>query len=68
MNLAEGAEVRFDSPWETLEYRVAETRVIDPADIDSVKIQPGRDLLILVTCHPLYKNYQRFVVYCEMKR
>ncbi len=68
VNLAEGAEVRFDSPWETLEYRVAETRVIDPADIDSVKIQPGRDLLILVTCHPLYKNYQRFVVYCEMKR
>lgn len=51
--------------WGTLEYRVVETRVIDPADIDAVKIQDGRDLLTLITCHPLHQNYQRYVVYCE---
>ena len=49
----------------TLGYRVTGTAVIDPADIDAVKIQPGRTMLTLVTCHPLYENYRRYVVYCD---
>lgn len=65
VNLIEGDEVYVDTPWGTVEYRVSGTAVIDPADIDAVKIQPGRTMLTLVTCHPLYHNYQRYVVYCD---
>lgn len=50
---------------ETLTYTVSELRIIDPSDVDALLIQPGRDLLTLVTCHPLGSNRQRYVVYCE---
>lgn len=61
-----GDPVYVENLWGTLEYRVVETRVITPDDIDAVKIQPGKDMLTLVSCHPLYHNYQRYVVYCEL--
>ena len=38
--------------WETLTYRVCEIRIIDPSDVDEILIQPGRELLTLLTCHP----------------
>lgn len=60
-----GDEITFTNIWETLTYRVAETKVIKPNEVDQVKIQPGRDLITLITCHPLGHNYQRYVVYCE---
>ena len=63
--LVVGDEVYVDNPWETLVYRVTGTAVIDPSDIEAVKIQQGKTMLTLVTCHPLYENYQRYVVYCE---
>lgn len=49
---------------ETLTYTVDELRIIDPSDVEALLIQPGRDLLTLVTCHPLGGNSQRYVVYC----
>lgn len=49
---------------ETLTYTVEELRIINPTDVDALLIQPGRDLLTLVTCHPLGGNSQRYVVYC----
>ena len=42
-----------------------ELKIIDPADISSVLIQPGRDLLTLSTCHPYTQNYQRYLVIAE---
>lgn len=50
---------------ETLTYTVEELRIIDPTDVEALLIQPGRDLLTLVTCHPLGGNSQRYVVYCS---
>lgn len=50
---------------ETLTYAVAEIKVISPTDIDQILIQPNRDLVTLITCHPYRYNYQRYVVYCE---
>ena len=44
---------------------MAELKIIDPADISSVLIQPGRDLLTLSTCHPYTQNYQRYLVIAE---
>lgn len=64
-NLKTGDEVLVTNFRETLTYRVAETAVIDPADIDAILIQEGRDLVTLITCHPYHHNYQRYVVYCE---
>ena len=35
-------------------------------DIDAIKIQPGRDLITLLTCHPYASGgKQRFLVICE---
>ena len=61
-----GDTVRITNLWETLTYRVAERRIIAPTDSDSILIQPGRDLLTLLTCHPYASGgKQRLVVYCE---
>lgn len=64
-NLQVGDEITIDTLWDTLVYRVCETRVITPDDVDAVKVQPGRDMVTLLTCHPYGHNYQRYLVYCE---
>lgn len=52
--------------WETLTYRVCEIKIIDPHDVTEILIQPGRELLTLLTCHPYASGgKQRYVVYCE---
>lgn len=60
-----GDEIYIQNFRETLTYRVAELRVISPTDVQELLIQPGRDLVTLITCHPYRHNYQRYVVYCE---
>lgn len=60
-----GDPVYVENLWGSLTYHVSGTTIIDPSDIDAVRIQPGRDMVTLISCHPLYHNYQRFVVYCE---
>lgn len=64
-NLQPGDTVVLDNLWETLTYAVTEIRIIRPDEIEAVKIQQGRDLLTLVTCHPYPHNTQRYLVYCE---
>ena len=61
-----GDRVSVSNLWETLTYRVCEIRVIDPSDVEEILIQPGRELLTLLTCHPYASGgRQRYVVYCE---
>jgi len=61
-----GDLVSVTNLWETLTYRVCEIRIIDPHDVTEILIQPGRDLLTLLTCHPYASGgRQRYVVYCE---
>ena len=61
-----GDEVTITNLWETLTYKVSEVKVIDPDDIDEILIQPGRELLTLVTCHPYASGgLYRYIVYCE---
>jgi len=50
---------------ETLEYKIIETKIIMPTDINELLIQEGRDLITLVTCHPYRVNTQRYIVFCE---
>ena len=66
--LEEGDEVYVTNLWETLTYKVSEIRVINPDDVGQILIQPGRDLLTLLTCHPYASGgLYRYVVYCERK-
>lgn len=63
--LEPGDRVYVTNPFGELVYEVAEIEIIDPSDRDAVLIQPGRDLVTLVTCHPPPYNYQRYLVRCE---
>ena len=61
-----GDAVSITNHWETMRYTVVETKIIQPNDIDAIKIQPGRDLVTLLTCHPYASGgKQRFLVICE---
>lgn len=64
--LAVGDTVTLTNLWETLTYTVADIQIIQPHEVDKIKIQQGCDLLTLLTCHPYASGgRQRFVVYCE---
>ena len=54
------------TPWQTLVYRVCEIRIVTPEDNSWCKIQPGRTLISLMTCHPYGQNYQRYIVFAEL--
>ena len=61
-----GDTVTLTNLWETLTYTVADIQIIQPHEVDKVKIQPNCDLLTLLTCHPYASGgRQRYVVYCE---
>ena len=61
-----GDMVSITNLWETLTYRVCEIKIIDPHDVTEILIQPGRELLTLLTCHPYaFGGKQRYVVFCE---
>lgn len=54
------------TPWQTLVYRVCEIRIVTPEDNTWCKIQQGRTLISLMTCHPYGQNYQRYIVFAEL--
>lgn len=65
-DLTLGDEVIITNLWETLRYRVVGTKIIEPHEIENILIQPGRDMVTLLTCHPYASGgKQRFVIYCE---
>lgn len=58
--------VKLTNLWGTLTYTVADIQIIQPHEVEKIKIQPNRDLLTLLTCHPYASGgRQRYVVYCE---
>lgn len=66
--LQAGGIVTITNLWETLTYTVTDIQVIQPHEVNKIKIQPGRDLLTLITCHPYASGgQQRLVVYCERR-
>lgn len=65
-DLAKGDIVTIRNIWETLTYQVVETKIIAPNDVDAIRIQEGRELLALLTCHPYASGgKQRYLVICE---
>ncbi len=59
-----GDIVKVTNLWEELSYRVVKIIVIDPYDVEKVKIFPEQDMVTLLTCHPYTVNSHRYVVYC----
>ena len=61
-----GDAVQLTNLWETLTYTVTDIQIIQPHEVDKIKIQPNRDLLTLITCHPYASGgKQRYVAVCE---
>lgn len=64
--LTTGDEVIITNLWETLHYQVVGTKIIEPHEIENILIQPRRDMITLLTCHPYASGgKQRYLVYCE---
>ena len=64
--LEPGDTVTVTNLWGTLNYKVSEVRVISPNDVEAILIQPGHELLTLLTCHPPASGgKQRYLVFCE---
>ncbi len=64
-NLSEGDDIYITNQWEKLQYIVAKIDIVDPDDFEAVRIQPGKDMLTLLTCHPYGSHGKyRYLVYC----
>ena len=64
--LSIGDEVVITNLWERLRYRVVGTKIIEPHEIENIFIQPGRDMVTLLTCHPYASGgKQRYLLYCQ---
>ena len=50
---------------ETLEYKAIKTDIIDPSNLDKLKIIENKDMVTIISCHPFPYNYQRYVVYFQ---
>lgn len=48
-----------------LAYKVISTEVVWPDEVDSLSVQPGRDLVTLITCTPYGVNDHRLLVHAE---
>lgn len=60
-----GDYVYITNPWKTLAYRVEAIDIIDPDNSDAVKIQEGKDMVTIVTCHPyMTRGKYRYLLYC----
>lgn len=65
-NVKLGDYVYITNPWETLTYQAVKISIISPYDSDAVKIQEGKDMVTLLTCHPYASGGKyRYLVFCE---
>ena len=63
-----GDEVIITNPWETLTFVVKEIQIISPDNVPAILIQPGRELVTLLSCHPVASGGKyRYLVFCERK-
>ena len=61
-----GDKVIVANSWEERIYTVVGFDIIDPTDSDAIKIEEGRELVTLLTCHPYRSNGRyRYIVFCE---
>ncbi|MCC2593837.1 class C sortase [Tessaracoccus sp. OS52] len=57
-----GDEFELQTYGETLNYRISDIQIIEPNETELLVVQPGRDLVSLITCTPIAINSHRLVV------
>ncbi|MCK2034787.1 class C sortase [Microbacterium sp. SSW1-49] len=57
-----GDTITVETFGRVLTYRVRETKVIEPDQTDTLRAEPGEDLVTLITCTPLGINTHRILV------
>ncbi|MCL2404841.1 MAG: class C sortase [Defluviitaleaceae bacterium] len=60
-----GDEITITNFMETIVYKVIETKVIQPYQVDELAVQSGRDLVTLLTPHTRRRGDQRYIVIAE---
>lgn len=60
-----GDTLTIETRWGTLEYRAVEFCAIAPDDTAAVGVQPHRDLVTLLSCHPYGISDQRYLAIFE---
>jgi sortase A len=65
--LEKGDAIVLEMPYARFEYRVQQTRIVDP-DAFWVTNRVGYERLVLSACHPLYSAAQRIVVFARQVR
>ena len=65
VDVKEGDAIYVSTFGERLKYQVYDTEVVLPDQTDSLRAEPGRDLLTLVTCTPYGINTHRLLVHAE---
>lgn len=60
-----GDHVIIKNPWKKLRYKVIEIKIIYPDDLDEIRIQKGKEMITLLTCHPYQGDGKyRYIVRC----
>ena len=60
-----GDHVYINNLWQTLVYQVTEIKLVNPNAVEEIKIQEGKDMVTLMTCHPYIGHKYRYLIYCE---
>lgn len=64
-NLTEGDEIYITNQWGKLQYEVEKIDIVEPDNFEAVKIQKGKDMVTLLTCHPYGSHGRyRYLVFC----
>ncbi|MBW3095492.1 class C sortase [Bifidobacterium sp. 64T4] len=60
--MRKGDLFRIEVLGRTVTYKVTDISVVEPNDVDKLVIEPGKDLVTLLTCTPYGVNTQRLLV------
>jgi sortase A len=63
-NLAAGDLIQVQTATQTFNYRVTETDIVDPTDVNVLENR-GKPMVTLITCYPPGVNNKRYIVYAE---
>lgn len=66
--LKSGDEIKVTTSKEELIYRVAKQEIIESTDWSKFTREEDKSKLILMSCHPYPRNYQRILVISELDR
>ncbi|MFI6823045.1 class E sortase [Micromonospora sp. NPDC050187] len=73
--LDNGAAIVVETKDKWYVYRVSQSRIVKPSQVEVVAPVPGRPgakptkrMLTLTTCNPKFDNYERLIIHAEMER